>query len=253
MTLNEICALAEVIQELGLGSSITNADRALLESKKNRVENLLRKVLRFNISQPTSNYIHFLPERAIATDEGVEFVETVGPNNRVIFGTTRTWGDVLQLPQTYVRSITEVREDPTAYGGQGSSAFPSDSVLTEGDDYWLDVDESGLSKTGHVLRAAGIGWSGIPRSIRVSYMAGLTAAELDGEYSNIKEAVINETITRFKIAKSRSGANTSGVGPIKSESIGGQYSVSYDTSRISESSLSAETLDALSHYMNLSL
>lgn len=252
MTLNEICDLAEVIQELGLGSSLTNPDRALLESKKNRVENLLRKTLRFNISQPTTDYVHFLPERAITADEGVEFVETT-PSGKALFGTTRTWGDVLQLPQTYVRSITEIREDTDAYGGQGSSAFPSDSVLTEGDDYWLDVDESGLSKTGHVLRTAGIGWSGIPRSIRVSYMAGLTAAELDGEYSDIKEAIINETIARFKMAKSRKGADASGVGPIKSESIGGQYSVSYDTSRIGEASLSNDTLDALSHYMNLGL
>lgn len=70
MTLNEICDLAEVIQELGLGSSLTNPDRTLLESKKNRVENLLRKALRFNISQPTTDYVHFLPERAITVEEG---------------------------------------------------------------------------------------------------------------------------------------------------------------------------------------
>ncbi|HTI50342.1 MAG TPA: hypothetical protein VL475_05305, partial [Planctomycetaceae bacterium] len=160
MSLAEICPLSEIIAELGLGDSVTDKDRSLLNATKSRVENAVRQYLDTDVSQPSSDYVLYLPNRRVVTDAN-EFVD-VTPQKRVTFRLATDQGDVLQLPMSWVRSITEVREDYDAYGGQGSSVFTSDTLLVAGQDYWLDEDSPGMSRTGHVMRI-GAPWSPVPR------------------------------------------------------------------------------------------
>lgn len=99
-------------------------------------------------------------------------------------------GDRLRLDNPFVRSITEVREDINGVFGTGSG-FGIASVLTQGTDYYLELDQSGLSKSGVVIRH-NRQWCVTSGSIMVTYVAGLTSAELDDEYSFVKLALLEE-------------------------------------------------------------
>src|SRR5690606_19172886 len=143
---------------------------------------------RHGVTQAT--YTHLLPSSPIIGNESIDtYVEITG--DRVSLGRGRYGADVLQLPQMFVRSITSVYEDVNAKAGQGSNDFPASTLLTAGTEYWLDVDETGLSRSGFLIREAGT-WSRRPRTIKVTYVAGLTAAELESDYSDIKDLICEE-------------------------------------------------------------
>jgi hypothetical protein len=117
-----------------------------------------------------------------------------------------------------------VYEDRQSRGGQQTGDFAAASELTVGTDFWIDYDESAYSREGILFRYAW-DWPDLPRSVKVTYTAGLTAAALADEFLYVQDAVINETIERFHYRKARQG--TSGVsGTIKSEKLK-DYSVSY--------------------------
>lgn len=72
-----------------------------------------------------------------------------------------TWSDKLLLTETPVESIVSIYHDPVAAGGQGSDDFPSTTLLTAGDDYYLDRDRPGdnYSNSGIVYRVGNV-WYG---------------------------------------------------------------------------------------------
>ncbi|MGE3314008.1 MAG: hypothetical protein AB7O26_02750 [Planctomycetaceae bacterium] len=245
MSQPEIISRAEVVAALGLGATISDADSGLVELLKRIVENEARRYCRHAITQSASPYIHFLPASAPAVAGGTllerESSATLG------FGATVD-SRILQLPVPFVRSESlEVRVDLQSAAGQGVDAFGNDTLLVLGSDYYLDVDEPGLSRSGQLVRITG-SWPKRPRTVRVSYFAGFTAAELDGPYSDIKGAVLDEVCARYQSAKSRQGSG--GAGAIQSESIGGEYSVTYDTRTFDAAPLQPETRDRLAPYVS---
>lgn len=243
----EIATLGDCITYLGVGGTISDADRMLLRMIKSRVENAARKYCRHNITQPDTEYTHLLPiSRQHAVDHSL--LEISG--DRAYFYGKFNGTDMLQLPQPYVRSITSLYEDRDAHAG-ASGDFPASTLLTEDTDYYVDWDETGLSRSGMIFRDAG-NWSTEPRTIQVTYNAGFTASELDGEYLDVRFAIIEETVNQFNVAKSKQGIDGA-PGPIRSERIG-RYAVTYDTNDISmQHGLSPQALDRLEPYVFMGL
>jgi hypothetical protein len=244
----EIVSRGEIVACLGLGDSLSEADAGLLELLKGMVENEARRYCGHDITQPAAPYVHFLPEvQRTAPQDALLAMDPGGLQGASHSGQM----EVLQLPRILVRTAgLEVREDPDAAAGQAGGDFGDDTLLTPGSDYYLDVDQAGLSRSGHLIRIAGP-WPSRPRTVRVTYVAGLTAGELDNEYSDIKLAIIEEVAQRFRLAKSRQGSDGGGTGAVQSESIGGEYSVTYDTRVLGQGSLSSEIRERLAPYVSL--
>lgn len=154
-----------------------------------------------------------------------------------------SYGEYLQLNNGFVRSITNLWEDSNADFGQQSGDFGNSTLLTLGTDYHLELDETGMSRSGRVIRNSR-SWSSKPGTIKITYVAGFTAAELNDEYAFVKMALLEEIKMRFNIARAqRSGA----YGPVKKETYFGDYQAEYavDTKTIPRNSLSFQTMSAL--------
>jgi len=184
--------------EDSLGVTFDSADEALCDRLRLSVEALARKYVRWAITE--QEYTSLLSERG------------------------STYG-VLPLPVPFVTEVANVWEDWNSVGGQNSGVFSSATLLTVGEDYWVDYESvSQFSREG-VLRRNGARWCPYPRSIKVEYTAGLTANQLNDEFADIKDAIIYETAERFKLAKSKQGTATGGggstasSGPITSEKL----------------------------------
>ena len=137
--------------------------------------------------------------------------------------------DIVRLRNVPVRSITSVYEQPGACAGQVSGAFPASTLLTAGTHYWLDIERAGLSRTGFLRKRVGA-WPVEAGSIKITYVAGFTAAELDGEVdageinaSDIKLAVYL-TLAHYwnKMLSQKAGLQ----GGIKTSESLGDYSYS---------------------------
>ncbi len=226
----EIVDISEIIIYLGLQATLTDADHGLLTMLKTHVENDARRYVRHNITQPSSDYVEFHP-RTDRTRFGAEIVELSG--DVVTLQQSSIGGNIIQLDQIFVRSITEVRVDFDAYFGIESGDFPASTLLTEGTDYYMPVEESigspatNLNKTGHLIRRSG-NWPSRGGTVKATYNAGFTATELDSDYSDIKLTIIKEVVFRFKESKTMGGVEA-GFGPLKSFSIGGEIAVTFDT------------------------
>lgn len=99
----------------------------------------------------------------------------------------------LVLLERPVQSITSIYEDDTGYYGQGSGAFASTTLLTEGSDYALDLKNAAISLSGIVVRLGGV-WANVTArgagllgaeplpgrgNLKVTYTAGYTEIPAD--------------------------------------------------------------------------
>lgn len=124
-----------------------------------------------------------------------------------------------------------VYQDDTSEGGQATNSFPPESILTQGDDWFLDITNADLniSDTGIIYLNAGA--SDFPRNVRVEYRAGLADPS---RIALMKEIVCHTINHNYKIKTGQnltdaaSGCCGSGNQPLSSESIGG-YSYSVNT------------------------
>ena len=191
MALTDNASIDDVKEMLELESSLTAAEAALLDKIRLRVESLARQYVRHPITEAT--YTHYLRGNCV-------------------------YSNVLQLPVPFLSSVTSVYEDYTARGGQGAEDFPAATLLTAGTEYMIDSHDLLLSRQGHVRRI-NRDWSSSPRTIKVTYVAGLSATHLDNEFLFVKEAIVQESIVRLSVAKGNSGGS-SVVGPLLAEKIG---------------------------------
>lgn len=253
-TYPEICPIEEIIAYLGLGATLSDADQGLLTMLKGHVEDAARRYVRHGITQPTTSYVEYHPrsDRAAFGEEILSLSGTTVTLNRQSDN-----GHVIVLGNGFVRSITTVYEDFDAYFGQDASDFAAATLLTSGSDYYLltenTVGGTALSKSGMLIRRSG-NWPNRAGTVKVTYVAGFTAAELDDQFRDIKLAIMEEVVNTFKIAKSRAGVDPGG-GPVESFSIGGQVSISYDTSSTmtSQFGLSKMALARLRPYRHLKM
>jgi len=121
----------------------------------------------------------------------------------------------LQLKNTPVwEDQIQAWEDLSANAGSAPSAFSASSLLTYGNDYWLDVDEvvtSGrLSRTGLLYRSGY--WPQEPRTVKVTYYGGETAIRLKdpNHAAAIKAACLITQLHAFKQIQGLKGGSATG-------------------------------------------
>lgn len=221
----------EVFALLG-NSTPTKEEVALLNILKPMAEDAVREAVGYSITQDT--YTHFLPEM---DDDGAEVDNIDVVNDRVAFE-YRGATNKLFAPERPIRSITSLYRDSAAYGGQGSGDFGSSTLQTSGTDYYVDYVSSGVSWNGLIVSIAGT-WPTRSRTIKLTYVAGLTAGELAGTTAvrgpsgtgvgQLKYAALLAASLAFKEPESIQGSNT---GPITAERLA-DYSVQYSAKDIS--------------------
>jgi len=253
-----IVSLGELLTYMGIASTISDADRALLNMLHKMSEQAIKGHERIQNDLEYAQHTEYLPIGDTGQSRGEVTLDDYGmANGRVVAEARYGRMDRLQLRHTPVVDDDNlaVYEDTDAYAGQGSDAFAAATLLTKGTDYFLDVDDpdNGISRTGHLVRCSGT-WSQEPRSIKVVYYGGFTAAQFDaGIATPIKEAVILTVVKAYYQAKTNQ--QSQGAGPIKSESIG-KYAATYGSSVADANSgmvitIPPEALEKLEPFMNL--
>lgn len=229
--LKSIVTVSDVLVYLGKAGSADDAARGLLQMLIPLAEDAIRSHLGYSVTQQT--YTQLYPDRDMHSNNGTEkYIDIT--NGRVSFrqgDSTR----ILQLQELPVRSITEVREDSSAYAGQGQDDFSDATVMVAGTDYYLDIDQSGFCRTGHLIRI-GATWPNRGRSVQVIYVAGYTSAELDGTATEgiraqaIRFAAIIAVAAAFNEADIQGSGNQGTGGVLASEAIStNSHAVAYDT------------------------
>lgn len=214
-----IASRAEIMVWLGKADSATNHEEALVAMVHPLVEQAVKDFVGYQIEQAT--YTHYLPERSRELEPDPRLWDYDAAGGRVL--TTQHAGSrnatELLLPELPVRSVTTLYEDSGAYGDQGATDFASSTLLTEGTHFWRDVDASGLGCSG-ILHRIGSYWPARSRTVKVTYTAGYTQAELStGIASAIKLAVLKAIQKAFT-------EHGEGQGQVKSERLG-DYAVTY--------------------------
>ena len=160
--------------------------------------------------------------------------------------------NIIQLQQLPVRSITEVREDATAYFGQEPNSFGSNTILQPGPDYFLKFENPAIygvqpiSWSGHLVRRA-FWFPGTVGSVMVTYVAGFTPGELSGRWQVFKTAVLETAADLYLRAKALSIGHKPDV---TSESDGGGVSASYVYNRLASTPVPDVVAAMLQPYMN---
>jgi hypothetical protein len=166
-----ILTIAQLHTQLGL-TSPSQAVQDLLAQVQPMAENAVKEYVGYDIEQAT--YTEFLPssdsygdrEPLVDRYEGIS-----GGRFAPVYGRRRNRLRVSQLP---LRSLTSVHENPPAWETAGGD-WPVTSLLLEGTGFRVDWREPGISWSGKLVRLAN-GWPVESRSVKVTYVAGLTAA-----------------------------------------------------------------------------
>jgi hypothetical protein len=203
---------AEVRVILGLASTITDQERALLT--------MVIPAACGKIAQ----HLGYDPEQGVQTELQPRLEISGGPamqgpntdydyisntsNTRAVLRPYASQGRTLQLNRLPVRAVTSLYLNQAAYAGQAADPFPSTCLMTQGSDYWIEFDEplasdakKGISRSG-CLFSQGI-WPVTPHCVRVTYRAGYSPTELQGR-ATADEVASDGTITQ-------AGVNASGI------------------------------------------
>lgn len=117
-------------------------------------------------------HVELLPaaERLVSDDDDLLEPEII--NGRVML-LDEVGGRTLHLTHTPVwNTELEVRVDPAAKAGQSPDAFADATILTQGTDYWLDIDDHsrGISRSGVLYHTSS--WPNESRTVKVTYYGG---------------------------------------------------------------------------------
>ena len=172
------------------------------------VEQVVWKVLGYSLEQNT--YTEYVPS-ALSERPPLSFGLDVGWDlvGGVVLPRSRTdaFEGSVQLSNLPIRSITTIYENVAAWtGGTLNGDWPAESLLPP-TAYRLDMQTDGLCLSGRVYRIVGA-WSSISRSVKVTYTAGYTQAEIDASFGPVKMAVLmglnwwlGKAVTRSKAMK----------------------------------------------------
>ena len=235
-----IAVPSQIYGYLGLdGGCLSPADRNLIETIQPMAESVLCSYLGYRVEQAT--YTHYVPAGDDISTDDINGLDVV--HNRVVFDVDGA-ANRLYLPQRPIRSISSLYEDSASEGGQGSGDF-SGTALTAGTDYYIDYTASGVGWSGCLVRIAGT-WPARRRTVKVTYVAGFTAAELlAGELLGPDEstsirllqyAAVLTVAAAYGEAKRHQPGVTGAIGPIQSERLA-DYSVTYATNYIKHLSM----------------
>jgi len=260
--MGSIVDISEVLLDAGLSDSVTETERALANTAIKRAEAAVKRYLRYD--PVLRERTEFYPQQDISqsrTPSIWEVNSSTAYQRQLATGATED----LFVHHIPIRSITSLWIDYDGRAGQRSGAFGSESLKTSGEDYWMncdamDDDGNGMCMDG-IIRSQGL-WPTVPGSVKITYMAGYSSAELHGQKqqvdaSSIVEAVVDEAVRRMLKVIGRGKKTGSGWtgGPITSESLG-DYSYSIDSATMgklvgSSSDLLNESQEKLQPYVNL--
>lgn len=227
MAVSEIITLAECLSYAGKGSSATDVEIGQANMLKRGVERAVRRYVGSSITQET--YTHFFPQ-----GNPFDLRAGRGLSASVIPVGVQTLGPTIRLPEWPIRSVTSLYEDEAANFGTTSGSFPASSELTEGEDFTVNYDHSGIGRRGELIRLDR-NWYATPGSYKITYVAGWSDDELAGnvtdpnlDVTDIRIAVMKTFAEFFNEMVNQQTATSGSTGPVKSERLG-DYAVTYDT------------------------
>lgn len=214
-----ICEEQEILAFLDLATMATDHDRTMVAVLQPAVEQLIKEFLGYSVEQ--ADYTLFLPLTDSQIEVGALSEVAMGiPDYEVSGGVAYPQGvsgpkESMDLwsPEVPIRSVASLYQDSGAYAGSGASDFASGTELTEGTNFWVDWDKSGINRSGRIVRI-GAAWPRRKGTVKVTLSAGYTANELaTGIASGIKLAVLNAVRDEF-------GAAEEGGGDVQSMKLG---------------------------------
>lgn len=262
-----IVSLADLLIDLGIGGTATAAQIVIATAALQRAQGAVIRHLHYN---PLLLFqTEFYPRMNSNPIDG-QGVWEVDNNSAYFRNLTDAATTELQAARLPVREqgslgsqVTSVWIDYDGRSGTRSGAFGSDSLKVEGEDFHPNYDT--VDSRGYKVCRDGIfrsegRWPGLAGSVKITYAAGYTAAELAGtdsviDASPIREAVMDEAVRRLHKAYSRMKKRTGfGTGAVSSESLG-DYSYSADGALLaqlvgSNSDIMAETALKLESFVN---
>ena len=256
-----------VLLELGLSSSSTEEEKAIVQQAVIKAEGAVKRHLLYNPAQasrteyyPQQN-LDRLNRDAVWEIEGAQAIQR---------SRASVIGDELQVQHIPIRETPaiDLRVDFDGRFGTFGSAFDSDSVKTEGVDFWpvydtVDSDSNKICSDG-IIRSIG-SWPSIAGSVKIVYTAGYSMDELQGQdsvidASPIMDAVIEEALRRAKKALSLWKKNSTlghVPGTLSGEKLGDYSytvdSVSIDKLLMSVGGVTSESKEKLSSFVNYGL
>lgn len=219
--------IRKIVARVGGATAIGADDMAMIATDLAvQAQKTVKDFLGWGVEQAT--YTEFLPvvDNRLPESplEARSFGSISGDGNQILATDANS---ELFLSQKYVRSVTSVYENASAFITDPTNGdFSAGFLLTAGNDYTIDWSQVGLSESG-ILRRNGT-WPVVARSVKVTYVAGLTAGELaTDEYAAIREAAMMTTAFWYLDVRSyRTSEGAEGFGPLTAESLG-DWSVSY--------------------------
>lgn len=251
---------ASVLLELGLHASATEQERALVATSIASAEASIIQYLRYDPVKQSRTEFYPRQDYDYQTAGHVwEATSLVAYQRHVAQAVTQE----LQMKHMPIRSVASLFIDYDGKSGAKSGSFPSESEKAEGVDFWpnydgLDSDENKLCHDG-ILRSVGM-WPTSPGTVKVTYTAGYSNEELNGQDTVINAgpiaaAVISEAVRRvnkaFALMKKNTGFTP---GAFTSEKLG-DYSYSMDSASIQShlalgNSMAPETQALLEDFVN---
>ncbi len=224
---------AELLVFMQKADSLAQEDEALLDLVHPLAESAIASYLQHDLGY--RQHTEYLPCGPVTRERQYPLDQTLWRNGSVVFPSLREGTDILQLRHLPVWNVgLEVHEDLIGYAGQSANAFPASTLLVQGTDFFLDIDNPadsptsspssmGISRTG-ILRRIGA-WPVAPRSIKVTYYGGIDAEHManDSFGGALKLAALQTIVACYYMARTQ--AKSSGKGPYQSETIG-KYSYS---------------------------
>lgn len=195
-----ITSRAEILLMLGKQTTATTAQVAFIDMIHPLVESAVEDFLQIEIENKVQ--IEYLPAQPLGINRDILISDYERTDQGVVAASAGGLA-TLQLKQTPVfkDGTLEVREDYDAPQTAPASAFDADTVLTYGDDYWLDITReetvSGstvyISDTGTIQRYGS--WPDTPRTVKVTYTAGWTDAQLNSGFAGAVKLAVLDTIS----------------------------------------------------------
>ena len=205
--MGSIIDASEVTLEMGLSSSVTDEEKAIIEASILRAEGAVRCFLLYDPAYAVRT--EYYPQET-GSNAGQGRVWEVNSTTAYVRSIAGGQATELQLRHLPVRTITSISIDYDGRFGTKTGSFGTDTVKTQGEDYWanytcVDKSGSGICKDG-IIRSNGL-WSNTPGSVKIVYAAGYTKDEFHGsdftvDGSSIAEAVLEESMIRAKRALS---------------------------------------------------
>ena len=185
---------AELRVALGLGASITDAQRARLVLAMQVGHAAVRKAIGYDPEQ-RSGPAEFYPrqESFIERDDDGGIWDVNSAHTRAVREERSRFNRYLQLERLPLREVEELYVDPSARHGQQAGDFGAGTEYTAGEDYHADWDNDWYCRSGQLIAVGS--WPSLAGTVKAVYRAGYSPAEFMGPASSTREESDGATLT----------------------------------------------------------